>query len=114
MTRGHTETDIPAVAPLDSPAAGPVDLFDALRRELRYPFLLDSADGPPHIARYTLLGGNPFLVFTCHKGIFKIEYSDGATVTGEGDPLLVLDDLIKKFAPAAAGRRPAPRVRPAP
>jgi aminodeoxychorismate synthase component I len=101
----RTGADTPAIVPLDSISMGPVELMDAVRREMRYPFLLDSADGPDHIARYSLLGGDPFLTFTCHKGTYRIEYADGNIVTGTDDPLKTLDDLIKRFKPASADQR---------
>ena len=57
------ETGTPAVVPVDCLEVCPLDTFAALRRDMRLPFFLDSADGPAHIARYSLIGGNPFLTF---------------------------------------------------
>ncbi len=105
QTDNHHDT--PMVVELDLPDCdGPLDVFDGIRHELRYPFLLDSADGPLGIARYTLLGGNPFLVFRCHRGTYRLEYADGRSVTGRvADPFHLLDELIRPFAPASQNNR---------
>ncbi len=99
------EASAPAVVPLDGGDAEPVDLFDAVRRDMRLPFFLDSADGPAHIARYSLIGGDPFLIFTCHKGTYRIETADGTLFTGTDDPLAALDMLMVRLAPTSASDR---------
>jgi len=99
------ETGAPVCVPVEFMPAGPLDTFDALRSDMRLPFFLDSADGPAHIARYSLIGGNPFLTFTCHKGTYRIDSVDGTTSSGTGDPMAVFDDLIGRLAPVSAGGR---------
>jgi len=95
----------PAIVHVENARAGPVATFDVLRHQLRSPFFLDSADGPAHIARYSLIGGNPFIKFTCHKGTYRIESADGTITNGTGNPLAVLDRLINRFSATSAGHR---------
>jgi len=92
-----------AVVPIEPMAAGPLDTFDGLRRKMRVPFFLDSADGPEHIARYSLVGGDPFLTFTCRNGTYRIESVDGEVTTCSDDPFDALDELIGRFAAASGG-----------
>ncbi len=74
----------------------PVALFERLRRRVEHPFLLDSADGPLKVARYCILGGNPFGIFTS-KG-FRSEFRcSGGTETVDGNPLDALREILHRY-----------------
>ena len=79
----------------------PVALFERLRTRVRYPFLLDSADGPLKVARYCILGGNPFGIFTS-KGSRSEFRSNGQMETFAGNPLDALQEILNRY--------PSPRV----
>ena len=52
-----------------------------------------------------MIGGDPFVTLTSHKGTYRIEYVDGTVVIGTDDPFDALDNLIKRFAEASSGQR---------
>jgi anthranilate/para-aminobenzoate synthase component I len=74
----------------------PVALFERMRSRVRYPFLLDSADGPLKVARYCVLGGDPFGMFTA-RGHRSEWFSNGRTETFHGNPLDALNEVLDRY-----------------
>ncbi len=68
-------TAIPVYRRLMADVLTPVSLFLSLRKDARYPFLLESVEGGEQIARYSFLGRNPYQV---------LQY-DGKQVTLQND-----------------------------
>jgi len=62
-------------------------------------FLLESVEGGEKIARYSFLGSDPAMVILGHKG--KVEIREGGNHRQmdypEGNPLLVLKDILSRF-----------------
>jgi len=86
----------PVYCELEDVPFDPVTLFERIRTRVRYPFLLDSADGPLKVARYCILGGNPFAVFTSRG--FRSEFrSSRKTETYEGNPLDRLQEVLARY-----------------
>lgn len=55
-------TAIPVYRRLMADVLTPVSLFLSLRKDARYPFLLESVEGGEQVARYSFLGRNPYQV----------------------------------------------------
>lgn len=68
-------TAVPVYRRLMADVLTPVSLFLSLRKEARYPFLLESVEGGEQVARYSFLGRNPYQV---------LQY-DGEAVTLESE-----------------------------
>jgi len=85
----------------------PVSAFLRVRRRLRRPFLLESAEGGEHIGRYSFLGGDPFLeVEGDASGLARID-EDGSRHPIEGDPIEQLAELQRRYrAQPVAGAPP--------
>ena len=73
----------------------PVDFFTTLQRH-PFPFILDSALTNPRSGRTTLMGSNPFLVFTA-KGDQISLWKEGQESRITGNPFDVLADLLEKY-----------------
>lgn len=63
-------------------------------------FLLESAGGPPDIARYSYLGVRPFLRFTSRGQRVEVATEAGVSVY-QTDPLVLLDKLLAEHAVTA-------------
>ncbi len=74
----------------------PVTLFERARTQMQYPFLLDSADGPLKVARYCIMGGDPFALFTS-RGLRSEFCCNGRSDTLQGNPLDELKDLLSRY-----------------
>jgi len=74
----------------------PLELFAGLRGRVEFPFLLDSAEGPLKVARYTLLGGNPFGIVYSKRNKVTVSL-DSETSEICGNPLDVIDRLLRTF-----------------
>ncbi|MEL7834432.1 anthranilate synthase component I [Fodinibius sp. Rm-B-1B1-1] len=73
LTKNYTA--VPVYRRLMADVLTPVSLFLSLRKEARYPFLLESVEGGEQVARYSFLGRNPYQV---------LQY-DGEAVTLESE-----------------------------
>lgn len=73
----------------------PVSVWMKLYKKEKYNFLLESVSGEDAVARYSFLGGNPFLIFRAHGTKWNI--SGEKVCSGEGDPLSALRELLSKY-----------------
>lgn len=64
---------IPLVEPLPSDTETPVSLYLKIRSSSPFSFLLESVEGGRHLARYSFLGFDPFMVFTIRDGRYSLE-----------------------------------------
>lgn len=73
----------------------PVSVWLKLFKNQRINFLLESVTGGDSVARYSFLGGNPFMTFKSSNGIWEI---DGFIKSkGESNPIDALRSVISKF-----------------
>ena len=85
----------------------PADLDTPLSAFLRlrpgpYAFLLESVEGGEKWARYSFLGGDPFMVLQAKDDRLSLRNAEGKTERlPPGDPLGALRGLLKRFHPVA-------------
>lgn len=61
-------------------------------------FLLESIKGPEKIARYSICGGEPFLVFSVKNGQIVIEGNGKKSIIFSNHPLRILKGLLKRYS----------------
>jgi anthranilate/para-aminobenzoate synthase component I len=71
------------------------DILAALDGE-PYLFLLESADGPPKTARYSIVGCNPPITFRAKRSMCEI-VERGKKTSEQGDPMEILRSLLAPF-----------------
>lgn len=74
----------------------PVDLYEALSRGRQYSFLLESLEGEEKIARYSILGFDPFLRFQSKRDAITVS-AGGKAIHARGDPITILQDLMSRI-----------------
>jgi anthranilate synthase component 1 len=89
---------IPVYRQLFADTLTPVSAFQKVS-ETDYAFLLESADGGEKIARYSLIGSNPFSGFKCKGPNVEIFNSKETTRVETSDPIKVLEEQMSKFSP---------------
>jgi len=89
---------IPVYRQLFADTLTPVSAFQKVS-ETDYAFLLESADGGEKIARYSLIGSNPFSGFKCKGPDVEIFHNKETTRIETSDPIKVLEEQISKFSP---------------
>ncbi|MBN2035272.1 MAG: anthranilate synthase component I [Chitinispirillaceae bacterium] len=88
---------IPVCTPILADTETPVSVWMKLFRKGRYNFLLESVEGQDVVARYSFLGGDPFMTFSCTGTSWKVEGQ--TTESGEADPLGALRRLLAVYTP---------------
>lgn len=73
----------------------PVFIYQALRKEAKGAFILESNERNGQVGRYTFLGFNPFLIVSCKDGRTTIT-RDGKIEHSTQDPLTTLRGLFKE------------------
>ncbi|MFC1562494.1 anthranilate synthase component I [candidate division KSB1 bacterium] len=87
---------IPVYKEISGDTETPVSLYKKVCSHSRYSFLLESAEKPGSIGRYSFIGFNPMRIFKS-KG-FKIELIEGSkTLQLSGNPLEILKSFLKKY-----------------
>jgi len=87
---------IPVYTEISGDIETPVSLYKKVCSDTRYSFLLESAEKPGSIGRYSFIGFNPRAIFKS-KG-FKIELiEDNKIERLRGNPLDILKKYLKKF-----------------
>ncbi len=89
---------IPVYRQLFADTLTPVSAFQKVS-ETDYAFLLESADGGEKIARYSLIGSNPFSGFKCKGPNVEIFNNKETTRIETSDPIKALEEQISKFSP---------------
>ncbi len=76
----------------------PTDTFDKLERDCEYIYLLESAEGPEKLARFSFIGLNPRRIFTAKDGTTAfLDLASGAEeIQKTNDPLDVLRNEVQK------------------
>ena len=87
---------IPVYTEISGDIETPVSLYKKVCSDTRYSFLLESAEKPGSIGRYSFIGFNPRAIFKS-KG-FKIELiEDNKIKRLRGNPLDILKKYLKKY-----------------
>jgi len=87
---------IPIYTEISGDIETPVSLYKKVCSDTRYSFLLESAEKPGSIGRYSFIGFNPRAIFRS-KG-FKVELIEGNKVKRlRGNPLNILNKYLKKY-----------------
>ena len=89
---------IPVYRQLFADTLTPVSAFQKVS-ETDYAFLLESADGGEKIAKYSIIGSNPFSGFKCKGSNVEISNDKETTRIETTDPFKVLEQQISKFSP---------------
>lgn len=82
---------VPVYEVLSGKTETPVSVYQSIRDESPYSFLLESIEGGEQVARYSFLGFDPFMKCAIHGGSFSIETFH--------DDVKVLPSLIKPTDP---------------
>ncbi len=77
----------------------PVQLFELLQDQ-PFSFFLDSGMDPGRLGRYSVIGGDPFLVFKSKGDLVSVR-QDGAWTEWRANPFDVLQDLYDRYRIAA-------------
>jgi anthranilate synthase component 1 len=96
---------IPIYRQLFADTLTPVSAFQKVS-ETDYAFLLESADGGEKIARYSLIGSNPFSGFKCKGPNVEIFNNKETTRIETSDPIKMLEEQISKFSPVRVNGLP--------
>lgn len=75
----------------------PISVFKKLRRQGPC-FLLESVEGGEHLARYSFIGLQPFLIYKFAGGRGQITCSDCQTLELSGHPLQLLEEIIQCYS----------------
>src|SRR5207247_8760650 len=78
-------TFVPVCKEIVADLLTPVSAFLKIAEHADYAFLLESVEGGEHVARYSFLGKDPFLILRARDGKTTIERA--GTVTAPDEPL---------------------------
>src|SRR3954447_20652621 len=95
-------TFVPVVKEMVADLLTPVSAFLKIAEEADYAFLLESVEGGEHVARYSFLGKDPFLILRSAGGKTTIERA--GQVTGSDAPFIetlrkLMTDFRSPFVP---------------
>src|SRR4051812_21329878 len=95
-------TFVPVCKEIDADLLTPVSAFLKIAEEADYAFLLESVEGGEHVARYSFLGKDPFLILRSAGGKTTIERA--GQVTGSDAPFIetlrkLMTDFRSPFVP---------------
>jgi anthranilate synthase component I len=82
----------------------PVSVWMKLFRKERYNFLLESVEGQDTVARYSFLGGAPFMTFTCRGTSWTV--AGEKNHSGDSDPISALRALLAEYKAVAVSGAP--------
>ncbi len=86
---------IPVYTTILADTETPVSVWMKLFEKKRYSFLLESVTGGDTVARYSFIGGDPFLIFRANGEKWSIEGE--RSEQGEGDPIGKIRALLSEF-----------------
>ncbi|MBD3418685.1 MAG: anthranilate synthase component I [Chitinivibrionales bacterium] len=76
----------------------PVSVWLKLFKNQKYSFLLESVTGGDTVARFSFIGGNPFMIFRANADRWSLEGEKSAT--GKGSPIDGLRSTLAQYKPA--------------
>ncbi|MCX7747516.1 MAG: anthranilate synthase component I [Clostridia bacterium] len=83
----------------------PISLFKRFE-DSKYCFLLESVEGGEKWARYSFIGRNPFMVVRSSNNKTIIEEKNGRTREESGNPIDILQNILKEFKGAPLPKLP--------
>ncbi len=93
---------IPISYELFSDMATPIEVLRVLKAISKHCYMLESIEDAEKWGRYSFLGFNPVLEFTCQDGVVRIkgdedfeQFSDDEIVIGTDNPSEIIRDLVK-------------------
>lgn len=93
---------IPVSYELFSDIATPIEVLRVLKATSKHCYMLESIEDAQKWGRYTFLGFNPVLEFTCQDGVVRIrgdenfeKFSDDEIIIGTDNPSEIIRDLVK-------------------
>ncbi|HEX2956120.1 MAG TPA: anthranilate synthase component I [Chitinispirillaceae bacterium] len=96
-------TAIPVYKTILADTETPVSVWMKLFNGKQYSFLLESVSGVESIARYSILGAEPFCTFSAKGEVWS--FSGTVSSSGTGDPIGALRKELKKYSsPTMAGQ----------
>ena len=93
-----TANVIPVYTTILADTETPVSVWLKLFRNDRYSFLLESVSGEEQVARYSFIGGDPYMTFAARGESWKIE--GARKETGTGNPVEALRSILGKYTVA--------------
>ena len=94
---------IPIAYEIYSDIATPIEVLRKLKKISKHTYLLESVEDSKKWGRYTFLGFNPLLEFTCQNGVVKIKgdeefkkLTDDEKIIETNNPKEILKDIINK------------------
>ena len=94
---------IPVSYELFSDIATPIEVLKVLKNISKHCYMLESIEDAEKWGRYSFLGFNPLLEFTCQDGIVKIkgsenfdEFNDDEITIKTDNPSAIIKDLVNK------------------
>ncbi len=76
------------------PFISPQDIYRSLAKP--FSFLLESIKGPEHIARYSFIGADPFLIFKVKNGNIDIHHKS-TDILSSRSPLRILKEFLIRY-----------------
>lgn len=76
----------------------PVSVYLKVARG-QYNFLLESVEGGQHVARYSFIGSDPYLILHMDEGVAHAVQNGYKQTLSYDDPLTVLDSHLKSYRP---------------
>ncbi|MCL6630216.1 MAG: anthranilate synthase component I, partial [Armatimonadetes bacterium] len=99
IRRSHDGNLVPVYREILADMETPVSAYRKIARG-KYSFLLESVEGGEHLARYSFIGTDPFLVFKS-KGhdVYIVERwrADKIRLEPDQDPLHILKELLGRY-----------------
>ncbi|MBD3241303.1 MAG: anthranilate synthase component I [Chitinivibrionales bacterium] len=89
---------VPVYATVLADTETPVSVWLKLYRQCRYGFLLESVTGGDNVARYSFIGGDPFMVFRANGSSWEV--TGMREERGDCDPFSALRELMSGFTAA--------------
>ncbi|MBD3314746.1 MAG: anthranilate synthase component I [Chitinivibrionales bacterium] len=95
IASGGSYNVIPVCKTILADTETPVSIWMKLFQNRPYSFLLESVTGGDRVARYSFIGGDPFLTFRADGDRWRIEGREKSN--GTGNPILVLRELMRRY-----------------
>ena len=103
ITKDKSYKRIPIAYEIYSDIATPIEVLRKLKKISKHTYLLESVEDSKKWGRYTFLGFNPLLEFTCQNGVVKIKgdeefkkLTDDEKIIETNNPKEILKDIINK------------------
>ncbi len=97
IAKSGTYKVLPVSCEILSDFITPIEVVRILKNASRHCYLLESAQANETWGRYTFLGYDPVMAFSCVDGVMQIRYADGREERKTGQPSDVLREILKEY-----------------